>query len=63
MRSSSIVRLRPREVEISPGRYEYIGIDFRSDPIDSEVDRVCCECGESLCADGKCDYCETQDEY
>ncbi len=34
-----------------------IGIDIRSEPVDSLYDRVCCKCGESLSADGKCDHC------
>lgn len=44
-------------IEIEPDRYEDIGIDLRSLPVDSQYDRVCCRCGESLSVDGKCDYC------
>lgn len=51
-------KIETEEVEISTGRYKNIGIDFRSEPVDSRVDRVCCRCGESLSSDGKCDYCE-----
>ncbi len=36
-----------------------IGIDLRMIPEDSEYDRVCCRCGESLSADGVCDSCNS----
>lgn len=49
-------------IEIDSNRYEDIGVDFRSLPVDSRVDRICCRCGESLSADGKCDYCEGENE-
>lgn len=42
------------------GKPIWSGIDFRSEPEDSENDRVCCMCGESLSADGKCDCCKDQ---
>lgn len=47
-------------VEDQTGHRDNIGIDLRSLPVDSEVDRVCCRCGESLSVDGICDQCENE---
>lgn len=36
-------------------RIIWIGLDLRAEPEESEYDRVCCRCGESLSADGRCE--------
>lgn len=33
------------------------GLDWRSEPEDDPLDRVCCRCGESVASDGRCWRC------
>lgn len=40
------------------GEEEFVSVDLRSQPVDDELDRVCCVCGESLASDWYCEQCK-----